>query len=197
MPFEYIPRLVANRDVLIREGTGYLPFKEGGVLLLETFFKRNLEDVTKKAKKILPLLEEMNGLFSDYLQNIDNLLFNTKDFTKISMQRHSTINIADLDAHANTNYPLCMRQMHIHLKQAHHMKHTGRIQYGLFLKGIGLTLDDSIKFWRTEFTKKIPKEQFDRNYLYNVRHSYGKEGKRADYTPWSCSRIILDSAPGK
>ena len=35
------------------------------------------------------------------------------------------------------------------------MKHWGRIQYGLFLKGIGLTLEQSLKFWRSEFTKMM------------------------------------------
>ena len=27
------------------------------------------------------------------------------------------------------------------------------MQYGLFLKGIGLTLEQALQFWRSEFTK--------------------------------------------
>jgi len=27
------------------------------------------------------------------------------------------------------------------------------MQYGLFLKGIGLSLEDALRFWQTEFTK--------------------------------------------
>ena len=27
------------------------------------------------------------------------------------------------------------------------------MQYGLFLKGIGLSMDDALKFWRSEFAK--------------------------------------------
>ena len=46
-----------------------------------------------------------------------------------------------------------MRQLHSSLRENHHLKHGGRQQYGLFIKGIGLTMDQALKFWRNEFTK--------------------------------------------
>lgn len=47
-----------------------------------------------------------------------------------------------------------------------------------------------------QFSKAMSVDKFDKQYAYNIRHNYGKEGKRADYTPYSCMRIIMGSAPG-
>jgi DNA primase large subunit len=83
------------------------------------------------------------------------------------------------------------------LKRDNHLKYSARRQFGLFLKGIGLSLEESLKFWRNAFERKVPKEKFDKDYAYNIRYNYGKEGKRADYTPYNCSKIISGTAPGQ
>ena len=48
-----------------------------------------------------------------------------------------------------------MRHLHESLRRDHHLKHFARLQYGLFLKNIGLTLEQALAFWRAEFTKKM------------------------------------------
>ena len=62
-------------------------------------------------------------------------------------------------------------------------------------QGIGMKLEDALLFWRTEFTKAMGADKFEKSYAYNIRHNYGKEGKRTDYTPYSCMKIIMSSAP--
>ncbi|KAK6017695.1 Eukaryotic-type DNA primase, large subunit [Ostertagia ostertagi] len=59
--------------------------------------------------------------------------------------------------------------------------YSGKQQYGLFLKAIGLSLEEAIMFMREEFTKKIDSDKFEKQYAYNIRHMYGKEGRRVEY----------------
>ncbi len=59
----------------------------------------------------------------------------------------------DLDVLSKRSMPLCMRQLHNSLKREHKLKHWGRLQYGLFLKGAGLSMEDALAFFQTEFTK--------------------------------------------
>jgi len=46
-----------------------------------------------------------------------------------------------------------MQQLHSSLRLHHHLRHYGRLQYGLFLKGIGMSLDEALRFWKSEFTR--------------------------------------------
>jgi len=60
-----------------------------------------------------------------------------------------------------------------------------------------LSLDSALAFWRTEFAKGgMPEDKFKKEHMYNIRHSYGKEGKRVNYTPASCMSVI-NSQPGE
>jgi DNA primase large subunit len=39
-------------------------------------------------------------------------------------------------------------------------------------------------------------DKFEKNYSYNIRHMYGKEGKQSDYKGWSCNKVINLVTPG-
>jgi hypothetical protein len=50
--------------------------------------------------------------------------------------------------------PMCMKALYNRMNGSpHHLKHDGRMQFGLFLKGIGVTLEDSIAWWRESMMK--------------------------------------------
>lgn len=86
------------------------------------------------------------------------------------------------------------------LRKNAHLKHFGRLQYTLFLKGIGLTLEDCLLFWRRSF-RNITDDEFNSRYKYNVRHAYGDVGgdvnrRGRGYPAYSCQKILTDNAPG-
>jgi len=101
-----------------------------------------------------------------------------------------------IDALADQSMPLCMQQLHGALKRDHKLKHWGRQQYGLFLKAAGLSMEDQLRFFAAEFTKIMSPEAFSKEYAYNIRHRYGKEGKRTEYSPYGCYKLVMDMAPG-
>ena len=68
---------------------------------------------------------------------------------------------------SRASFPLCMQELHRGLKETHHLKHQGRLQFGLFLKGIGLSLDEALKFFRQEFMRVMGEEKVGRYFYFN------------------------------
>uniref|UniRef100_A0A1I8GSF4 DNA primase large subunit n=1 Tax=Macrostomum lignano TaxID=282301 RepID=A0A1I8GSF4_9PLAT len=46
-------------------------------------------------------------------------------------------------------------------------------------------------------TLAVDGDKFAKEYAYGIRYNYGKEGKRADFSPYSCVRIITTNQPGQ
>lgn len=175
--------LVRARKVYLRGGYAYIPFKDF-VSVLSAQFRIHLKQSLAVASHHLGEIEQderlvclLKGLHQSYAGN---------DYSDTK----SAVPIESLDLLSVKSFPLCMKQLHDQLRSAHHLKHDGRLQYGLFLKGIGVTLEDSLRFWRDEFTKVMDLDKFEKQYAYNVRYNYGKEGSKKNYSPFSCMRII-------
>ncbi len=79
------------------------------------------------------------------LQNMEKQYVG-KDFSKQSGQLDK-LSADQVDAAAETHMPLCMKNLQLALKREHKLKHWGRLQYGLFLKGAGLDLEGALQFW--------------------------------------------------
>ncbi|XP_067006911.2 DNA primase large subunit isoform X2 [Anabrus simplex] len=192
VPFSEVLDLVRSRKVYLNSGYAYIPSTDL-FSVIQTIFRTNLSHALVMTARQLPQLEEderlhkfLGGLHHSYTGE-DYYL--NKDKAGIQPEQ--------LDSLSKISFPLCMRQIHEHIRANHHARHGGRMQYGLFLKGIGVSLEDSLRFWREEFTKIMELDKFEKQHAYNVRHNYGKEGKRTNYTPYSCIKIIMSSVgPG-
>ncbi|OMO88119.1 DNA primase, large subunit, eukaryotic/archaeal [Corchorus olitorius] len=181
VPFEEVPDLVAARRVFLLKGHAYVAMSQV-VSLVVTQFRSHLSKALiltnrkwtstirdQEKDRLAPIVEALSSSYlgPDYSQ--------PKEFGEISLK--------DIDQIARTSFPLCMRHLFEKLREEHHLKHGGRMQLGLFLKGVGLKLDDALAFWKAEFAQKVGAERFDKEYAYN------------DYTPYSCQKII-SSTPG-
>eukprot|EP00884_Botryococcus_braunii_P016382 jgi/Botrbrau1/3427/Bobra.139_1s0007.1 len=187
--FERVPDLVAMRKVLLVRGWAYVSRYEVASLVGSHFRSHLSQALTltsrkwasyiaaQEADRLAPLVE---ALSTRYLG---------PDYGDEGASKE-VVTAAQIPVLARTSFPLCMQRMYDHLHSVHHLKHTGRMQLGLFLKGIGLPLEEALRFWRTEFAPVTPSDKFDKEYAYNVRHNYGVEGKRTSYTPYSCVKII-------
>lgn len=183
--FHEVFDLIRNRKVYLKAGFAYIPHTEF-VSVLAAQFRKQLRMNLAIACHHLGEIEQderivglIKGLHQSYTGN---------DYMNAKIK----IPIESLDSLSIKSFPLCMRQLHENLRSAHHLKHGGRLQYGLFLKGIGVTLEDSLRFWRDEFTKIMDMDKFEKQYAYNIRYNYGKEGSKKDYAPYNCMKIITN-----
>jgi DNA primase large subunit len=96
----------------------------------------------------------------------------------------------DIPRLAEVHFPLCMKRTDDHLRKERHLKHHGRWAFGLFLKGIGLSMEESLSLFGSLLTLKASKDFLKSSYAYNIRHAFGKEGKRTSYTSLTCASIV-------
>jgi DNA primase large subunit len=189
--FEQAVELVKQRKVYLQKGSAYIPKSEILTIIVGAF-RAKLSAALTATSKALPNLEEDSRLLP-MLANLSKQYLGN-DYAA-GGKSQNVVSAAAIPGLAEESFPMCMRHSHDALTANHHLKHGARMQYGLFLKGIGLTLEEALMFWRSEFCKSMPGDKFEKNYSYNIRHNYGKEGKRQDYTPYSCMKIIMSSAP--
>jgi len=189
--------LVRKRSVLISQGYCYVPVSEMRILLHFMFKSLLIQNLALTAK-VLPNLDEDDRLIR-MLSDLDRRYTGDEDFSNCDGEQPSVKPEMISPLSAKGAFPMCMRSMQNALDTTHHLKYKARLQYGLFLKGIGLSLDDAIRFFRGEFTKaNIPADKFDKEYTYNIRYNYGKEGKKVNWLPWNCMRIIMENVgPGE
>ena len=193
IPFTQALDLIATRACYVHGGLAYVPLPKV-VSILSNSFRMSLSQsltlgatafasLPEEGARIQPLLKTMNSQYTGANRYTDSGLSGDTQLTA------ATIN------ELQHSMPLCMSQLHKGLEQDHKLKHWGRLQYGLFLKGAGMSMEESLLFFQRAFSKIVSPEQFQKQYSYNIRHMYGKEGKRASYTPYPCSKIILGNPP--
>jgi DNA primase large subunit len=219
--WEKVPELVERRQVLLKKGKAYVHVREQTTMVLSEF-TRSLETGLELAARFLPRMDEDNRLAPILHHLSQSFVAPDASYNENSgVSDIANINAGSIDG-LSSHFPLCMQNLHRELRKNSHLKHQSRLQYTLFLKGIGLNMQECIVFWRKSFKLitdgKSPKiqryrynttgtywqtrstEKFKSEYLYNVRHSYGDVGGDANkrgrgYSPFSCQKLLTEPLP--
>lgn len=52
-----------------------------------------------------------------------------------------------------------MRKIHYTLQTDHHLRHFARLQFGLFLQGIGMSMESALNYFRQGFSSSYSTDQ--------------------------------------
>ncbi|WFD01933.1 4-nitrophenylphosphatase [Malassezia obtusa] len=199
VPWHRVPDLVERRRVFVHRGTAWIPTREQSSLIIAEFHAR-LQSQLEGTARALPRLDEDDRLIPvlEHL-SMGSMVGATNEYTNAALVGVDGSNVhitADMVAPlVRQHAPMCMRHLHETLSATHHLRHYGRLQYNLFLKELGLPVEEALLFWRRAFST-MTDDKFNKEHRYNIRHGYGLEGRRLNYPAKSCARIITQDAPG-
>ena len=143
VPFKEALALVARRQVYIEKGIAFVPIKEL-TSIASAHFRARLAQELVKAFRFLPAIIK-DARLNTMLMGLSN--HNAIDFNIFEAKAptgEDKIRLSDLDFYSRKSFPPCMKTLMTALKNQHHLKHFGRLQMTLFLKGIGLTMEESL-----------------------------------------------------
>lgn len=191
VPFEEVADLVRGRRVFMSAGQAYVPRDQLTSLVVGAFRSRLSKSLAVASRRWAQhVAGEERERLAPVIMSLSKRYLG-REYGKAGADgAGGAVTLKDLPQAAKQSFPLCAKNLYDAVKREHHLRHEGRRQLQLYLKGIGLSLEEAMLFWKTEFCKKIPAEKFEKEYAYAVRHAYGKEGKRVDYTPHTCMKCI-------
>ncbi|GAM21982.1 hypothetical protein SAMD00019534_051570 [Acytostelium subglobosum LB1] len=186
MPMQEVPRLISTKRVILKRGIAYLHWSDMNEVIND-IYGEYLKFAMSKIR------EDGNRLTEQYPQVSEFFHSLPPQSTTVISTTKGKINIEDIQPLSRQSFPMCMRVMYDSLHRHGKLKHEGRLEFSTFLKGIGLSYEHADKYWRSAF-RGTKAADFDKEYSYTLRHTYGLEGKGISYSPYSCAKII-DKVP--
>jgi DNA primase large subunit len=192
--FEEVSVLVGRRQVFLDRGDAYVLSRDLDAIASGSFCER----LSRKLKR---MQEDFYETVYQERERLGPLLMSLPDsYASLSLRavglEEGSVGLQELPAVMEAFAPLCMRESYKKLRGGHRHKYRARMQLNLFFKAIGVTLDEVLVLWRTEFMKGkggMSADTFQKQYSYNFRHQYGQEGSRIKYRPFCCQEVIHSS----
>lgn len=152
MPFINALDLVGKRKVIVRDGLALVPNRE----MLTIVCARFRSELSANLAATFRASHQMNLKWDDRIKPLLASIQSNKlmDRSYKPLALGSQFDASSIEKLAPQSFPPCMMNMFQSLKTDRHLKHEGRRQFGLFLKGVGLSMEESLKFWRESFAGK-------------------------------------------
>lgn len=130
-----VPDLVEKRRVFLKRGWAYVPSQEQSSIIFQEF-ETQLDKALEMTARLLPRLDEdarlvpiLNNLSQGFIAGSSSDWMNENGEANGEELRAEMI-----DDLSKKHFPMCMKTLHDRLQRDNHLKHFGRLQYGLFLK---------------------------------------------------------------
>ncbi|XP_023934755.2 DNA primase large subunit-like [Bicyclus anynana] len=184
--FKHCLAFVAKRQVVLENGVAHIPCSKWKDYLLN-LFHCNLKNRLYKI--------DISGLRHD--PRVTDLLRKVgKEIAPLNRFNITVLRSLDVDV-ASKMFPPCMLHLHQHLRNTHRLTHDQRFYYSLFLKDLGMPVEEAIMFWREEYQKPPNGKSAcchnwakdEKKFVYGIRHMYGLEGGRKEYSCRNCHQI--------
>lgn len=203
MPFREVPeRLISGRRVVLHRGKAFVPASLLKLVITRRF-KESLSaalDVAFQGQHVA-MIDPRVGGFLRVLQEHGMELVAPRSSSEELSEKLSLGNFEQLLSRVqllSRSFPPCMRRLVEKQRETKkHLKHAGRLQLRPFLKACGFTFEDSCSWWRKELCRDptLTSEKFEKSYLYDVEHAYGKKGHLQGQNCCGCPAII--ASPGE
>jgi len=189
--FEEVSVLVRSRQVFLDRGDAYVLSRDLDAIASVSFCER----LSRKLKR---MQADFYETVYQERERLGPLLMSLPEaYASLSLRavklKKGCVKLEEVPAVMQACAPLCMRESYNKLRGGHRHKYNARMQLNLFFKAIGVTLDEVLVLWRTEFMKGkggMSADTFQKEYSYNFRHQYGQEGSRIKYKPFCCQQLI-------
>ncbi|KAK5642685.1 hypothetical protein RI129_008852 [Pyrocoelia pectoralis] len=182
VPFQYCLTMFSRREVPIKNGYVCVPCEKWKDLILSLY-----DRFLHIALQGMEYSRNVESALADHrIQSILGAIQSNESFK-------STFTFQQFGVEMK-RFPLCMRNLQEILRKNHRLSHDARFNYSLFLKDIGMSFEDSVTFWRSEYSKDGSNcqkcshswQRDEKRYVYSIRHLYGLVGSRKNYKTRSC-----------
>ena len=159
VPFQLVPKLVANRSVVLNKGIIHLACKHHEYLFKQIFLILLEEKLNSYVEKNPYVLQAFNNEIDDQrtkvlfkcLQNYENDIRNSIYEKSPKVNKSGSLNMRNVERESE-KFPRCMKEIYNKLVKGEKLGHNQRFNFSLFLKDAGMSIDDASRFWRKYYS---------------------------------------------